>query len=72
MMVIWIGQQFPPDSMQKVFGVPSMAQINTEMVCCECLCKLSICIPVVLYVLSIHCVSIMLCFDALACPSSIG
>jgi len=31
-MVLWVGQQFPPDSTQKVFGVPSLAQVNTDMV----------------------------------------
>ncbi len=31
-MVIWIGQQLGADSIQNVFGAPSLAQINTEMV----------------------------------------
>lgn len=29
-MVLWIGQQFGADSVQKLFGVPSLAQIQTE------------------------------------------
>ena len=32
LMVMWIGMQFPPDLVMKVFGVPSSAQVNTEMV----------------------------------------
>lgn len=33
LMVMWIGMQFPPELVMKVFGVPSLAQVNTEMVC---------------------------------------
>ena len=42
-MVMWIGQQFPTDSVQKVFGVPSLAQINTEIVSTHILCLIRSC-----------------------------
>ena len=32
-MVLWIGQHLATDFIQKLFGVPSITQINTELVC---------------------------------------
>ena len=29
-MVLWVGQQLPPEHIQKLFGVPSLAQIQAE------------------------------------------
>ena len=29
-MVMWVGLQFPSDSVQKLFGVPSLAQVGMD------------------------------------------
>ena len=31
-LVVWVGQQVSHDFMSQVFGAPSVAQINTDMV----------------------------------------
>jgi len=31
-LVLWVGIQFPLESVQKLFGVPSLAQLNPESV----------------------------------------
>lgn len=39
---LWIGQQLPSDAVQKIFGVPSLAQVNEEMVKS---CAYGVCAP---------------------------
>ncbi len=34
-MILWVGLQFPAESVQKLFGVPSLAQLNTDTMVCQ-------------------------------------